>query len=191
MNKVVAGALAWLGFGCSMEEVAPRRAEAPIGQTARAPSRSVFVELELERSTGERVAGTSTQLDMLQPVRFSSRTAEGADVEVEIFAEPGEARDGGETYRVALVVEESDSSGKVVKWRPSFNLATGNEGVATVEWGTDGRRLRVLLTGQPRAPEDVPQPAARPTTAPVDDVPAGELPPVAAASPSEPAAPAP
>jgi hypothetical protein len=126
---------------------------------------------------------------MLQPVRFSSRTADGADVEVEIFAEPGETKEG--TYRVALVVEESDSSGKNVKWRPSFNLAEGKEGVATMEWGTDGRRLRVLLTGQPRASEDVRQPGGLPTTAPVDEVPAGQLPPVAAASPSEPAAPAP
>jgi hypothetical protein len=189
MNKVVAVALGWLGFGCSMEEVAPRRVETPIGQTAKSPSQPVFVELELERTSGERVAGTRTQLDMLQPVRFSSRTADGADVEVEIFAEPGETKEG--TYRVALVVEESDSSGKNVKWRPSFNLAEGKEGVATMEWGTDGRRLRVVLSGEPKAPQDGARPGALSLTAQVDEPAVGELPPVAAASPSEPAAPAP
>jgi hypothetical protein len=151
MHKMVAVALAWLGFGCSVEEMAKPPVVAPVGQSEREVARTVFLELELQRSNGERVAGTHTQLDMFRPVRFSSRTADGGDIEVEIFAEPATSEDRTETFRVALEVTESDSTGKVVKWRPTFNLGAGKQGVATMNWGVDGRRLTLVL-GEHAAP---------------------------------------
>ncbi len=115
-----------------------------VGTSARDEARSVFLHVDVERATGERIAGTDTQLDLMRPLKFSAYSADGSHVEVEIFAEPtGAAGDG---YRVSLEVRESDREGRTMSWRPALSLASGKEALASIDWAGDGRRLRVRLS---------------------------------------------
>ena len=140
-SLIAVGAMLGL-LGCAANgEVA----QAPsVGKSPRAEAKSVFLHVDVERATGERIAGTDTQLDLMRPLKFSAYAADGSHVEVEIFAEP--AAVAGDGYRVSLEVRESDRDGRQMSWRPSLSLASGKEAVASIDWAGDGRRLRVRLS---------------------------------------------
>lgn len=146
---MTAGALV-LGLSGCANVVETAKAPA-IGESPRAAAKSVFLDVGVERASGERIAGTNTQLDLMRPLKFSAVAANGSHVDVEIFAEPAlESADG---YRVSLEVRESDKDGRTMSWRPALSLASGKEAVASIDWAGDGRRLRIRIS------EDAPLPA--------------------------------
>ncbi len=150
MRSLISVGIAVLGLsGCAPTvESAPTPA---VGTSPRAAAKSVFLDVGVERATGERIAGTNTQLDLMRPLKFSAFAADGSHVDVEIFAEP--ALEGAEGYRVSLEVRESDREGRMMSWRPALSLANGKEAVASIDWAGDGRRLRVRISDDAPLPE--------------------------------------
>lgn len=166
---MVLGIFAAVGAaGCAAHEGATTPREA-VGESARVAPQSVFLQVDVERASGERIAGTDTQLDLMRPLRFSAEAADGSQVDVEIFAEPGVDERGG--YRVSLEVREHDRSGRAMSWKPALSIADGKEAVASIDWAGDGRRLRVRVSDAPL------EPSARVGTAPLSEAEPAPAPP--------------